>query len=248
MPIQHYYKQIYGFDTYMEKINKDDDVKNNITDNNIEQIEEIIDIESYFSNYSLYCSEEEMTKEQINNQNNLKKYNICQDKEQIKEIINFTNFCYELLNNEEKIFGMEAFNNIIMLLFLKIISKNVIDGTIDLLNIEKYRKIENTRKYYIFLKYKDYIQHGYFNNIIENGKLKVEDCELIFIVEFLYIHVLWFHPITKNIFPNIYPSIKKDITYKQIFKKLDKLNLNNIDINKDIKSLIIANFINNNWI
>ena len=35
----------------------------------------------------------------------------------------------------------------------KIISKNVIDGTIDLLNIEKYRKIENTREYFIFIKW-----------------------------------------------------------------------------------------------
>lgn len=143
---------------------------------------------------------------------------------------------------------MEAFNNIIMLLFLKIISKNVINGTIDLLNIEKYIKPENTRKYKIFLKYKDYMQYGYFNNIIENGKLKVEACELTFIVEFLYKHVLLFHPITKNIFSNIYPSIKKDFTYERIFIKLDKLNLNNIDINKDIKSLITTNFINNNWI
>ena len=94
MSIQHYYKQIYGFDTLMEKIDKDDNVKYNSIDNNIEQIEEINDIENYFSNYSLYCSEEEMTKEQINNQNNLKKNNICQDIGQIKEIINFTNFFF----------------------------------------------------------------------------------------------------------------------------------------------------------
>lgn len=61
--MQHCYKQIYGFDTNME---------NNTVINNIEQIEKIIDNEIDFSNFNLYCDEEELTKEIIYNKNNLK--------------------------------------------------------------------------------------------------------------------------------------------------------------------------------
>lgn len=181
------------------------------------------------------------------NKNDFKYYNMYDNIEQMKEINNFIISCYEILKYDENMTGISALNNIIMLLFLKLVSKNVIDGTIDILNIEKYRTPE-TYNYDIFMKYKDYIKYAYFNNIIEDNKMKVEACELTYIVEFIYKHIIWIHPITKNMFPNIFPNIEKDRTYEKIFKKLDKLNLINIDINMDIKNLIIMCFITNKFI
>lgn len=183
----------------------------------------------------------------IDNKNNLKNYNVYDNIEQMKEINDFIIDCYEILKHNENMTGIDALNNIIMLLFLKLISKNVIDDTIDLLNIEKYRMPE-TYNYDIFLKYKDYIKYAYFNNIIEDNKMRVYAYELTYIVEFIYKHIIWIHPITKNMFPNIFPNIEKDITYEKIFKKLGKLNLSNIDINMDIKNLIIMCFITNKLI
>jgi hypothetical protein len=180
----------------------------------------------------------------IDNKNN---YNVYDNIEQMKEINNFIISSYEILKYDENITGINALNNITMLLFLKLISKNVIDGNIDMLNIEKYRTPE-TRKYDIFQNYKDYIKYAYFKNIIEDKKMKVFACELTYIVEFIYKHIIWFHPITKNIFPNLFPNMEKDSTYEKIFKKLDKLNLSNIDINMDIKNLIIMCFITNKFI
>lgn len=181
------------------------------------------------------------------NKDNLKNYNVYDNIEQMKEICDFIIDCYEILKHDENMTGMDALNNITMLLFLKLISKNVIDGNIDLLNIEKYRTHE-THKYDIFQNYKDYIKYAYFKNIIEDKKMKVFACELTYIVEYIYKHIIWFHPITKNIFPNLFPNIEKDSTYEKIFKKLDKLNLINIDINMDIKNLIIMCFITNKFI
>ena len=181
------------------------------------------------------------------NKNNFKNYNVYDDIEQMKEINDFTIDCYEILKHDENLTGMDALNNIIMLLFLKLISKNVKDGNIDLLNIEKYRTSE-TRKYDVFQNYKDYIKYAYFNNIIEDQKIKVSSCELPIIAEFIYKHIIWFHPTTKNMFLNIYPNIEKDRTYEKIFKKLGKLNLSNIDINMDIKNLIVLCFITNKLI
>jgi hypothetical protein len=64
-------------------------------------------------------------------------------------------------------------SNIAMLLFFKFVNNSVKEGTIDLLQIEKYRKEEGTDKDEKFQRYKEYIKYCQFENIIENGKFKV---------------------------------------------------------------------------
>ena len=163
--------------------------------------------------------------------------------EDINKVKKFLDFCHNTLRDKEGIIGMKALSNIAMLLFLKFVNNSVKEGTIDLLNIEKYRNeegtgIDNDLK---FKKLKEYIKYCQFDNIIENGKLKVESTELIFIIEFIFKHILWYHPKTKEIFADEFPSIKNDITYEQIFKQMDKLNWDEFDI--DIKGLAYEHFL-----
>ena len=127
-----------------------------------------------------------------------------------------------------------------MLLFLKFVNNSVKSGEIDLLNIEKYRKecgnIDNK-----FNVYKDYVKYCLFENLIENGLFKVEIPEVSSIVEFIFKHVLWYHPNTKNIFQDRFPSIKSDQTYELIFKKMDKINWDSLDV--DIKGVAYEHFL-----
>lgn len=161
--------------------------------------------------------------------------------EQINKVKKFLDFCHDLLRDKEGIVGLKALSNISMLLFLKFVSNSVKFSSIDLLNIETYRKEEGSDKNEMFQKYKDYIKYVQFSNIIENGKFKVDVSELIFIVEFIFKHILWYHPKTKNIFTDELPSIKNDITYEQIFKQMDKLNWDDFDI--DVKGLAYEHFL-----
>lgn len=155
------------------------------------------------------------------------------DKENIDKIKKFLDFCHNTLRDKEGLVGMKALSNISMILFLKFVNNSVKEGTIDLLDIEKYRKEEGTDNNEIFKKYKDYIKYCKFENIIENGKFKVEIHDIIIIIEFIFKHILWHHPLTKKIFEDELPSIKNEITYELIFKKMDKLNFDDMDI--DIK-------------
>jgi type I restriction-modification system DNA methylase subunit len=161
-------------------------------------------------------------------------------------IINYdyiTENYYNTLRDKEGIVGMKALSNIAMLLFLKFVNPSVKSGTIDLLNIEKYRKEEGSSTDDKFQKYKEYIKYCQFDNIIENGKFKVQIPELIFIIEYIFKHVLWFHPYTKQIFADEFPSIKNEITYEQIIKQMDKINWDDMDI--DVKGLAYEHFLKN---
>ena len=161
--------------------------------------------------------------------------------ESINKVKKFLDFCHNTLRDKEGIVGMRALSNIAMLLFLKFVNNSVREGTIDLLEIEKYRKEEGTDKDEKFQMYKEYIKYCQFTNIIEDGKFKIETTELIFIVEYIFKHVLWYHPDTKNIFTDEFPSIKNEITYEQIFKQMDKINWDDMDI--DIKGLAYEHFL-----
>jgi type I restriction-modification system DNA methylase subunit len=161
--------------------------------------------------------------------------------EQINKVKKFLNFCHDMLRDKEGIVGMKALSNISMLLFLKFVSNSVKSGSIDLLQIEKYRKEEGTDKNEMFQKYKDYVKYAQYSNIIENGKLKVDSTELPIIIEYVFRHIIWHHPKTKNIFIDEIPNIKNDITYEQIFKQLDKLNWDDFDI--DVKGLAYEHFL-----
>jgi type I restriction enzyme M protein len=161
--------------------------------------------------------------------------------EQINKVKKFLDFCHDMLRDKEGIVMMKALSNISMLLFLKFISNSVKSGSIDLLNIEKYRKEDGTHTDEKFQQYKDYIKYVQFDNIVENGKLKVDSTELPIIIEYIFRHIIWHHPKTKNIFIDEIPSIKNDITYEQIFKQMDKLNWDDMDI--DIKGLAYEYFL-----
>ncbi len=105
--------------------------------------------------------------------------------EDINKVKKFLDFCHNTLRDKEGIVGMKALSNIAMLLFLKFVNNSVKEGTIDLLKIKKYREEEGTHKNNNFNKCEDYIKYCQFDNIIENGKFKVEPNELIFIIEFI---------------------------------------------------------------
>ncbi|ATZ80866.1 type I restriction-modification DNA methylase [Bodo saltans virus] len=165
---------------------------------------------------------------------------IKKNNESIDKIKKFLDFCHDTLRDNEGIIGMDALENISMLIFLKFINDRVRLNQIDLLNIEKYRVDANTcdDKFKKNIKYVKYCQ---FNNIIEDGKFKVEICEISNIIEFIFKHVLWHHPYTKNIFQDELPSIKTEVTYEQILKRLDKLEWESMDV--DIKGVAYEHFL-----
>jgi type I restriction enzyme S subunit len=152
--------------------------------------------------------------------------------EDLKKLKKFFDDCHNVLRDKEGMIGLKALNNISMLLFLKFVNNNVKDNTIDLLNIEKYRGKEG-EKNQDFQKYKEYIKYCDITKIVEDGKLKVDINELPIIIEYIFKHVLQHHPKTCNIFRDEIPTIKGEKTYDKIIKDMDKLNLDDIDI--DIK-------------
>ena len=159
----------------------------------------------------------------------------------VTKVKKFLDFCHNTLRDKEGIVGMKALSNIAMLLFLRFVNNSVKNGNIDLLNIEKYRKEEGTDKEEKFQKYKKYIKYCLFENIVENGKIKVAIDELIFIIEYVFKHVLWYHPLTKKIFADEFPSIKNEVTYEQILKQMDKISWDDIDI--DVKGTAYEHFL-----
>jgi restriction endonuclease S subunit/type I restriction-modification system DNA methylase subunit len=163
------------------------------------------------------------------------------NKEDITKIKGFLDFCHDTLRDKEGIVNTEALTNITMLLFLKFVNNSVKEGTIDLLNIEKYRDEDGSSNNDMFKRYKKYIKYCVFDNIIEDGKFKVEVPELILIVEYIFKHILWYHPYTKNIFTDKLPSIKNEVTYEQLFKKIDKLKWDDMDV--DIKGTAYEYFL-----
>jgi len=167
--------------------------------------------------------------------------NVVSNNDDLNKVKKFLEFCHNTMRDTEGIVGMKALSNIAMLLFLKFVNNSVKSGNIDLLNIEQYRKEEGTDKEEKFQKYKKYIKYSLFENIIENGKFKVEVDELIFIVEYIFKHVLWFHPKTKKIFADEFPSIKHEITYEQILKRMDKIDWESMNI--DIKGAAYEHFL-----
>jgi type I restriction-modification system DNA methylase subunit len=167
--------------------------------------------------------------------------NKIKNNEDINKVKKFLDFCHNTLRDKEGIVGMKALSNISMMLFLRFVNNSVKNGNIDLLNIEKYRKEEGSAKDEKFQMYKKYIKYCLFENIIENGKLKVDVEELIFIIEYIFKHVLWFHPKTKKIFADEFPSIKNEVTYEQILKQMDKINWDEIDI--DVKGTAYEHFL-----
>lgn len=160
--------------------------------------------------------------------------------EDINKIKKFFNFCHDLLRDKEGLVGMKALSNISMLLFLKFVNDSVKSGSIDLLEIEKHRK-ENGTCDEKFLKYKEYVKYCKFSNIIEDGKFKVEVCEIPTIIEFIFKHVLWHHPMTRDMYKDELPNIKYEITYEQILKKMDKVEWENIDV--DVKGVAYELFL-----
>jgi len=159
----------------------------------------------------------------------------------INKIKKFLDYCHNTLRDKEGIVGMKALSNISMLLFLKFVNNSVKEGTIDLLEIEKYRKEDGSDKVDAFKNNKKYIKYVQFNNIIQDGKFKIDVSELCIIVEFIFKHILWYHPFTKNIFNDEFPSIKYETTYENIFKQMDKIDWDIIDV--DIKGLAYEYFL-----
>jgi len=162
----------------------------------------------------------------------------------VAKVKKFLDFSHNTLRDKEGIVGMKALSNIAMLLFLKFVNNSVKTGNIDLLNIEKYRSEEGSITE-PFKKYKKYIKYCKFENIIKDGKFNndFELNELPTIIEFIFRHMLWHHPKTKNIFTDEIPTIKNDITYEQILKQMDKLNWDDMDI--DVKGLAYEHFLKN---
>lgn len=160
--------------------------------------------------------------------------------EDVNKIKKFFEECHNILRDKEGIIGMKALNNISMLLFLKFINNSVKEGTIDLLNIEKYRGKEG-EKDQGFQKYKNYIKYCDMTKIIEDGKFKVDINEIPIIIEYIFRHILQRHPKTSNIFKDEIPTIKYEKTYEKILKDLDKLKLDEIDV--DIKGLAYELFL-----
>lgn len=158
----------------------------------------------------------------------------------ISEVKKFLVFCHDTLRDKEGITNMDALSNISMLLFLKFVNNSVKSGDIDLLKIEKYRN-ESGNIDDKFNKYKDYVKFCVFENIIEKGKFKVDVPEIPQIIEFIFKHVLWYHPNTKDIFQDRFPSIKNELTYEQIFKRIDKIEWETLDI--DIKGVAYEHFL-----
>ena len=159
----------------------------------------------------------------------------------INEVKRFLDFCHNTLRDKEGIIGMKALNNIAILLFLKFVNNNVKNNTIDLLHIEKYRKENGTSELEGFKNNKHYIKYCQFDNIIENGKFKCDETEIMTIIEFIFRHILWIHPKTKNVFQDEMPTIKNDLTYVNILKKMDKVPWEDMDI--DIKGLAYEHFL-----
>jgi type I restriction-modification system DNA methylase subunit len=160
----------------------------------------------------------------------------------IAKVKRFLDFCHNTLRDKEGIVGMKALSNIAMLLFLRFVNNSVKSGNIDLLNIEKYREEEGSITG-PFKIYKKYIKYCKFENIIKDGKYAndFEINELPTIIEFIFRHVLWHHPKTKNVFTDEIPTIKNDITYEQILKQMDKIDWDNMEI--DVKGLAYEHFL-----
>lgn len=162
----------------------------------------------------------------------------------IAKVKKFLDFCHNTLRDKEGIVGMKALSNIAMLLFLRFVNNSVKNGNIDLLNIEQYRKEEGSITE-PFIKFKKYIKYCKFENIIKDGKYNndFELNELPTMIEYIFRHILWHHPKTKNIFTDEIPTIKNDVTYEQILKQMDKINWDDMDI--DVKGLAYEHFLKN---
>ncbi len=161
------------------------------------------------------------------------KSNMTTEKEK-KEIEGFLKKCHDILRDNEGIVTMDALNNLSMLLFLRLINNHVKDGTIDLMEIKKYRSVFPTER-------DNLIQYVLFENIIENGVFKIETSKLPETIEFIFKAILWHHPKTKELFKDRYPQIKNKSTYETIFKMMSKIAWD--EMQSDIKGMAYELFL-----
>lgn len=161
------------------------------------------------------------------------KTNMTTEKEK-KEIECFLKKCHDILRDNEGIVTMDALNNLSMLLFLRLINKHVKDGTIDLMDIKKYRTSFPSERYYL-------IQYVLFENIIENGVFKLDPAKLPETIEFIFKAILWYHPKTRELFKDRYPQIKYKSTYETIFKMMSKIEWD--EMQSDIKGMAYEMFL-----
>ena len=182
-------------------------------------------------------------KQKIDLQRHLNKKNGCisvnkiiEKKEQIltmngkiQELRSLFKTCLDILRNDaEHLIGDEALNELSHFLILKQAEKHIVNGSIDIYNLELYK--DGIKKYgnEKFLEYLKYVE---FSRLIEYVKIPEKESNIKKIFdEFLWKEVLSKHPKFKDVFEDGKKSfIKESITIKKIVIALSSIDFNNYD-------------------
>ena len=137
--------------------------------------------------------------------------------------------CLDILRNDaEHLIGDEALNELSHFLILKQAEKHIINGTINIYNLELYSEGINKYGKDRFIEYMEYVK---FSKLIEYVKIPEKEGNLKSIFDdFLWKEILCKHPKFKDVFEEGKKSyIKESTTIKKIILALSKIDFDKYD-------------------
>jgi type I restriction-modification system DNA methylase subunit len=161
-----------------------------------------------------------------------------------KYIKTFIISAHNLLYNTENISGERALNDIMNLLFLKIIENKISekneDGKFDLFNVNYYSAVRMTKNG--ILKSFEYFKN--LKSIIEENELCIRDKNEIDVVKQMG-NILKNHPITNKIFTDEnFLHCEKSSTLKKLLSNILNIDINKLEENEDVIGDIYEYFVN----
>jgi type I restriction-modification system DNA methylase subunit len=157
----------------------------------------------------------------------LEKSNITNGK--INELHGVFKSCLDILRNDsEHLIGDEALHELSHFLILKQTEKHIIDGSINIYDLELYKDGVEEYGKEIFL---EMLEHVKFTKLSEYANIKDKEKNLKNLFDnFLWKEVLCKHPKFKDVFEDGKKSyIKESTTFKKIINALSEINFDNYD-------------------
>ena len=146
----------------------------------------------------------------------------------IQELHDLFKSCLDILkNDEEHLFGIEALNELSYFLILKMSEKYIINGSINIYNLELYYDEINKYGKENFLEYLEYIKFTKLFNFVKMSKNESNIKK--FFNDIILKEILYKHHKFKNIFYGKKLLIKQSVTIKKIIIILNNINFDNYE-------------------
>ncbi len=137
-----------------------------------------------------------------------------------KKLISIFEKCHNILRDQEGIVTLEALNNIMLILFLRLIKKYIKcdenpNGIYDFQGIDISGSAPTN-----IINPNSYVKYVYYDNIMKYNDLRLErGVYLTDVFTMVFRHVLKHEKVFKSIFKDKFPTIKKTNTYEQILRE-----------------------------